>query len=320
MPNRWIEHVRKVRAENPELSYKQALQEGKKTYVRSSVKTAVKTAVKTSVKTSSAAKALKGMGFTQRQKKSRVTKYTVPQPSFNKSFNKSIDEKLNQVRKQARPRRMKKKSRVTKKVQQGMGLLDRFLKHRPSKFQKFLDKHKNMNVVKLEVCRTPLTSYLRKSIDFITFNGLKRAEEKHGYDSIFHLYTILTFENGKRYIFERNANVQIFPLRSRKKAQCRDDVQINPIKFGELVLKMEADAERLKSNLYIYDPFKNNCQRFTATLLFCAGIPNTHPVYQFVVQNVEEAFTSKAFKLFSKTTTDIAAIVQRILKGGGCDC
>jgi len=35
MPNRWIEHIKKIRSANPHLTYKECLVEGKKTYVKS---------------------------------------------------------------------------------------------------------------------------------------------------------------------------------------------------------------------------------------------------------------------------------------------
>jgi len=302
MPNAWITHIKKVQSQNEGMSYKDAMKEAKKTYVKKGSGVSKPKAKKGRTKMIK----VKGEGKKQptvgHSKQGKPTKHELTRPERKRSGPKLRKTRVSKVR----------HSNVQEEKLTGDGLFDKVLKKRTKKVDKFIKANGSKVITSMTVYRQPISRTFFKLINFFTKKGLKKDMAKHKYDDIFHLFLRLNYSDGTGTTTEKNNNVKFYKKQpERKKAQSKE-VKVNPITLKDLMEK----AEKMNPNLYRYSSDGENCQAYTATLLKAGGVPSSNPIFKdFILQDVSTTFKNKGFRKFAQTITDTLGLVGRITGG-----
>lgn len=197
---------------------------------------------------------------------------------------------------------------------QGGGILqdgfNRIFVDRPKVLNDLLEAEGDQIVTKVEVCRNPIKGIYENLLNVFTFGQLKRMMKEKGYDNLFHLYMILTLENGKVFSFEKNERVNVIVGKKIKP----DSECMPPLIYGKETLReFIVDAENKKvEGFYRYDSFKDNCQKWVRTIMNANGITQFD---NFISQDVEE-LAPRYIRLIARGITDIAGVLDFIKKGG----
>jgi hypothetical protein len=154
----------------------------------------------------------------------------------------------------------------------------------PPQVRNVLLKHGNHKIIDIKLCREPIlsnTDFLLKALS--GKNSWEEAKRKYGFDRFYHLFMIVTMEDGSRLHVEKNEIIRI----SENPRACPDALDLGapsqPITVNELLDRTKQTVG--ESNFFTYDPFKNNCQNFISYLLRTMGL-YTDSASKFVYQDV----------------------------------
>lgn len=187
------------------------------------------------------------------------------------------------------------------------------------KMRVILKKYGDMKILKITVCRHPLSQLLMKTLDAVSFGKISSRIENQPYDKLYHLYMKLELEGTPNTIsLEKNEvlNAQVNPP-LKKRTECTD-VQFS----GELTPNMilEGGKEILKDKFFPYNAVSNNCQDFIVALMKGSNIGGPED-FEFVKQDTKTLFKNldKTADI-AKKVTDIAGIANVITQGTGMEC
>jgi len=183
------------------------------------------------------------------------------------------------------------------------------LKSRPRKVDKFMQTQGKQRIKKIEICRTPVSSKIQSMLKLFSGKDIDAIKKQYDYDDLFHLYMIMHFANGQRYLIEKNEVVRIEKNpKVKKNATCKTK-NVNAI-FNNVIVK----SEQQYSNLYYYSANEDNCQKFIKTLANNMGVREFD---SFIMQyHVKDILTGKTRKASNFVTT-LAASFKRYLLGAG---
>ena len=181
----------------------------------------------------------------------------------------------------------------------------------PKSFRKLLDKYKDVPIKQITVKRTPLSNVVEGLMNLITLGKWK--EIKGNYDKMFHLYAVLTLENGKRLLLEKNER----PVLSEsipadtKETDSQGVNMPSPIRLGDFIGKT---IKGMSLESYVaYDGFRNNCQGFIrAHLLYNQLL--TPPLLSFIFQDTKKMIeqTPSFSQWLGRKATDIAGAGRQL--------
>lgn len=158
------------------------------------------------------------------------------------------------------------------------------------------------------ICRKPINKTLKKIINFFTGGKLEQTQKRFNYDDVFHLYLLITLEDGHKFGIDKNEIVKIRKYTNRD-GECKSGNFTKNMTFNEVIQKSEMNNK----NLYIYDAKSYNCQDFVSTFLKSAGI-NSYK--DFIYQDFRSAVSPFLSKI-SNFLTGSKALFNRIIKGEG---
>jgi hypothetical protein len=140
------------------------------------------------------------------------------------------------------------------------------------------------------------------------------VKKKYKYDDMYHLYVIITFENGQKYELQKNQIVEIKPFKSKlqKDSECKDRVLNNKPNFNYVLSELE---KKYPDSLYLYQGWNYNCQDFLNKFTKECGI-NLAP---FIMQYWNQPFEKKHMRKIARFVTDLSASVQRYIFGKGLE-
>jgi hypothetical protein len=195
--------------------------------------------------------------------------------------------------------------KIIEKIRQ---FIIRTLDSRPKVMNDFLKKNGHKNVVKIRVCREPVTRIIQQVLNILTLGKWSDVKKKYNYDDIYHLFSEITLDDDSVWRMEKNQRVNV--KRGRvKKGECieiRKPVNIPVIQFI-------TNGERTGKNFYRYDAVKYNCQNWQRRLLNSNGINEAN---NFISQNTQELLSPRLGKV-AQAVTDVAGVADIIQKGGG---
>lgn len=181
----------------------------------------------------------------------------------------------------------------------------------PKSFRKLLDKYKDVPIKQITVKRTPISNVVEGLMNLITLGKWK--EIKGNYDKMFHLYAVLTLENGKRLLLEKNER----PVLSEsipadtKETESTGVNMPSPIRLGDFIGKT---IKGMSLESYVtYDGFRSNCQGFIrAHLLYNQLL--TPPLLSFIFQDTKQLIekTPSFSQWLGKKVTDIAGTGRQL--------
>jgi hypothetical protein len=180
----------------------------------------------------------------------------------------------------------------------------------PPQVRNLLMKHGTHKITNIKLCKEVVqenTEFLLKALA-----GPKTWEEakrKHGFDRFYHLFMIVTMDDGSRLHIEKNEVIRI----SESPRDCPNALDLGtpsqPITITEL---MDRTKQRIGDrDFFTYDPLGNNCQNFVNQLLRTMGLYN-ETASIFVYQNIKglrddlPSYT----RTLAKGLTDVGALVN----------
>lgn len=179
----------------------------------------------------------------------------------------------------------------------------------PPQVRNILSRHGNHTIVNIKLCKEPVsenTEFLLKALA-----GTKTWEEakrKYGFDKFYHLFMIVTMDDGSTLHIEKNEVIRI----SENPRACPDALDLGApqsITIGEM---LDRTKQRIgERDFFTYDPFANNCQNFITQLLRTIGLSNQLS-NSFVFQDItglREDLPGYT-KYIAKGLTDLGAIVN----------
>jgi hypothetical protein len=177
----------------------------------------------------------------------------------------------------------------------------------PPQVRQVLAIHGNHRITNIKMCKEVVsqnTEFLMKALA-----GTKtwdEAKRKNGFDKFYHLFMIVTMENGSVLHVEKNEVIRV----AENPRPCPDALDLgapsSPITVNEL---FERTKQRIgDKDFFTYDPLGNNCQNFVNQLLRTMGLWNETSkdfVYQDIKGLREElpGYT----KFLAKGLTDVGA-------------
>lgn len=216
---------------------------------------------------------------------------------------------------------------------QGSGILSRFLTKTKDKVIDFFSPRNNYNnnskrnlekygynkIVSISIYRTPLPDLLNNIINIVSLGKWKDLVKKYGFDKLFHLALVLTLDNNKNIIIEKNEVINISD--SYKTKSNTETFTLDNYVSGTYTLSLMLDKARKMVNddkiWFGYDPFNNNCQYFIRYILEANNLYSAN-AEEFLFQDVSsiEKELSSVSKSIMRGTTTIAGTVNKFLGKG----
>jgi hypothetical protein len=183
------------------------------------------------------------------------------------------------------------------------------------KVRKMLEMYGDGVITNIQICRSPIQSYIEKFANFVTGNKWNESKAKYGYDKFYHLYTIITLnKNGQLTNIRTDKNHVVEMSLNLGKAEDIQPVSINK----QLTLKKLFDNGvnyQGKNDFFRYSAENNNCQKYIMSLLEGSQLmtPNLKSwIYQDATKLFEEHST---LKKVTQGITDVANIGDVVLNG-----
>ena len=187
------------------------------------------------------------------------------------------------------------------------------LTKKPKQVDDMLKKFGNNTVVEFNVCRSPIDSITRVLLNTITLGNFSKEQKKYNYDEVYHLFAILKLDNGIYLKTERNQRVVLRTATINDLNKAKDKINIKTnIKLNDLfenAIKVDGP------DIWRYGAMNNNCQKFITSLLKHSNYFNSS-LDKFVNQDVSNLLKSNVSNQIAKKTTDIASLVENVVKGG----
>jgi hypothetical protein len=182
----------------------------------------------------------------------------------------------------------------------------------PKSFRDTLEKHKDKKIKTIEICRVPLTKATNTFANLISGGRFEEVAKKQGEAGFFHLFSIITLDDGTRLIYEKNER----PVLQVNNSELSDKAQTimtsgRNIPLGEFIKNA---MKSMGDDKYItYDPLTNNCQDFLLASLSSNGLISGG-LSKFIKQDLEELIekTPEFSKILSKGATGIGGTLRQI--------
>ena len=177
-----------------------------------------------------------------------------------------------------------------------------------TKSKQTLDKYGNTQIIKIEIKRKPIS--VSKLLEWIKSINSKIRENFNSkpYDELYHLFMIVTLNNNKKLIIEKNEVINIDEYNKNEKAEVIElPLNNNQISLNELLTQTQ---NQMKNKYFTYDAFKNNCQDFLKNIIVANGLSNTN-VLNFIKQDVKN-LVSKNTQFNIKLLTDTAGFLTTL--------
>jgi hypothetical protein len=174
-----------------------------------------------------------------------------------------------------------------------------------------LEENKNKQVKQVEIRREPVVSMVQKFLNVISLGRYEMMKQSLGYDDVFHLYMLVSVDDGKQILVEKNERINVtdkYQKAENFENKIITDVPSN-LTFGTMMSKAE---QRMGAHrFYQYNAFDNNCQDFLLGILGANDMLK-QDVQDFIKQDAQQLASSlpSKFPIFSQFITDTAGKVS----------
>jgi len=183
----------------------------------------------------------------------------------------------------------------------------------PKSVRSILSKHGDKPITNIEVFRTPISAGARLFSNIISGGKFSKVEKEY-YDKFFHLYAILTLDDGTQLLYEKNQSPVLWTsIPATTKETESKAVSGNNIPLAQFVQK---HIDRMGMENYMtYDPLSLNCQNFILNGLKANGL-STSAMESFVMQDLTKLIeeTPSFSKWLAKKLTDVAGAITNPLE------
>ena len=192
-----------------------------------------------------------------------------------------------------------------------------------NKITNILEKYGNMKIKAIRIGRRPINSLVEKAFNIISLGKWSKLKDNYYFDKLFHLFLILTMEDGTVISFEKNSIVTMTTNDGRCSIKDVDCIELeypaDSITLNELAKK---PLERIgKEKYFIYNAFQQNCQIFISEVLKTFNLYNKK-AEDFVYQDITEIVENLPWyvKYIAKAVTDIDATISKVTGAGKKNC
>jgi hypothetical protein len=190
------------------------------------------------------------------------------------------------------------------------------------KVKRLLKKYGNKKIFGLRIGRRPINPLIEKAFNIISGGKWEKLRKQYYYDKLFHLFLIITLDDGTVLSFEKNEVVTMTENDSRCSVADVECVELEyPVGSITLNQLVKDPLERIgQYDYFIYDGFKANCQMFIRSVLQTFNLYSSK-VDGFVFQDISEIVQKLPWYVGygAKKVTDLGAKFKSI-KGGDCGC
>jgi len=186
----------------------------------------------------------------------------------------------------------------------------------PPAARAILKLHGEKRITKAIVIRQPVMSFNTKLLNFVSFGAFQESLDKQPYDTLFHLRSVFTLEDGTRVQVEKSEVIHIDTKITVVKGQQEQEVDLpqEPMTINKF---LEGAKKILKGNMYSYDGFKNNCQDFQIAMYRGADLL-TPELETFIKQDVSEiAESSPIISKAANLVTGLGGKFNELIHGAG---
>jgi hypothetical protein len=146
---------------------------------------------------------------------------------------------------------------------------------------RILKKYGDKKITKIEVCKSPIPSYI---IDIGNIVSLGQLKKNIPFNTC-HIFLKITIEN-KQFILEKNEIIIIKKWKNRKNTEYKSIELNNPIRLKKLLHKVKS---QMKYNYYTFDIQTNNCQDFAINILNILNI-DSPDIKKFIKQDLQNLY------------------------------
>lgn len=180
----------------------------------------------------------------------------------------------------------------------------------PNQVKEILEKYGSNTVNKITVYREPIKAVVNKALNVISSGDFNKNMINKGYDVMFHLYCVMSLDNGVDIYTERNERVKMV-IWDRKPINAESRFVRTNIRLQSI---FNSALENEGAGLWRYDPITNNCQKYITALLKYNHYL-TPELNAFINQDASNLLTKEQHE-FSKGLTDIVSLGRNIFNGG----
>jgi len=178
----------------------------------------------------------------------------------------------------------------------------------PPQVKNILSQYGNNRIMNVEICKEVVsenTEFLLKALaGSATWEA---AKKKYGFDKFYHLFMIVTLDNGVRLHIEKNELIRV----STSPRPCDNGLNLWSVNIPLSVLFERTRARIGDRDFFTYDPLGNNCQNFVNQLLRTMNLWNPTSK-NFVYQDIKglRSELPSYTKYLAKGLTDVGALVN----------
>ena len=179
----------------------------------------------------------------------------------------------------------------------------------PLEFERTLAQYAPTPIQNVVICRKPIQEVFRTVLNVATKGELESKLKGKGYDELYHLYAVLTLNDGTQLQYEKNQRPVLTPYRpTNEEGECIYVERTIGIHLGEFI--GNAISRMGKTRYVRYDAIRNNCQDFLLASLEANSLL-TKPIADFIKQDVEDLISPQIQKRAS-LITDVAGVASDI--------
>lgn len=178
--------------------------------------------------------------------------------------------------------------------------------------RKFMEANGESKISKIVIGRIPVTPGVEKVANLLSLGKYEQNKKKLQYDKMFHLFMVISLDNGKTFKLEKNH----LPELSMTYTLGKDTINVSKpnTTFNEFIANAEKKAGG--SKLWVYDAFNANCQYFVKWCLQGSNV-YSDSIDKFVMQDAYKVIEGLSwFEKLARKVTDLANVADVAINGG----
>ena len=171
------------------------------------------------------------------------------------------------------------------------------------------------NVSSIEIRRTPVPNSISTAMNIVSLNSFNKKMSRLPYDSLFHLFMVITTNKGSQALIEKNARINV--ERKISTLPNTTTMAVPNIPAGLTVNALIDNTQSAMGPKFLpYNPQSNNCQDFILAVLKANALA-TPEIENFVKQDTSSLFASdKTLARISTGLTNLGAAADILMSGG----
>jgi hypothetical protein len=146
----------------------------------------------------------------------------------------------------------------------------------PKHVQKWLTEYGSSPIKTVQMFKTPIDKIGQNLIKAVSLGRVSENLKGLKIDDILHFGVIINLENGKHFMVERNARLNVTDHFPYQGAERSSEVPAGGITVGKLFENFKNSLPHKSYNdILFYDPITNNCIVFSRSLLNASGLLTT---------------------------------------------